>query len=61
MNFQVNDPVRKIGGSYQCDGVIVGAFTTLAGKERYVFEFFEPAGMLHIFGPEQLTLRKDPT
>lgn len=59
MNFQVNDPVRKIGGSYQADGVIVGAFKTLAGKERYVFEFIEPAGMLHIFGPEQLTLREE--
>ena len=58
MNFQVNAPVRKIGGSYECDGVIVAAFTTLDGAERYVFEFIEPKGMLHIFGPSNLTLRK---
>jgi len=45
---------QKIGGSYQATGTIVGAFTTLKGFQRYVFEFDEPAGMLHIFGPEQV-------
>ena len=59
MNFAVGDKVEKIGGSYQCSGTIVGAFRTLAGAERYVFEFDNPAGMLHIFGPGNLTLRKD--
>lgn len=45
---------KKVGGSYQATGTIVSAFTTLKGFQRYVFEFDEPAGMLHIFGPEQV-------
>jgi hypothetical protein len=58
MKFQDRDPVRKVGGSYQADGIIVGTVVTLGGAERYVFEFLEPKGMLHIFGPEQLELRE---
>ena len=54
MKFQVGEPVRKIGGGYQAEGVIVAAFWTLDEKERYVFEFVIPRGMLHIFTPEQL-------
>lgn len=58
MNFQSGDRVRKIGGSYEADGTVVAAFRTLGGAERYVFEFDSPAGMLHIFGPQNLTLLK---
>lgn len=57
MKFSDRDKVEKVGGSYQATGTIVAAFTTLAGEERYVFEFDQPAGMLHIFGPNQLELR----
>lgn len=45
---------RKVGGSYQADGTIVSEFRTLAGEQRFVFEFSNPAGMLHIFGPQQV-------
>ena len=45
---------NKVGGSYQATGTIVASFRTLAGAERYVFEFDNPPGMLHIFGPSQL-------
>jgi hypothetical protein len=45
---------RKVGGSYQANGTVVATFQTLGGKTRHVFEFDEPAGMLHIFGPEQV-------
>lgn len=45
---------QKVGGSYQATGTVVSAFTTLQGFQRYVFEFDAPAGMLHIFGPEQV-------
>jgi hypothetical protein len=55
--FQDRDKVRKVGGSYQCDGTVVAPFKTLGGEERYVFEFKNPAGMLHIFGPSNLVLR----
>lgn len=56
LQFNVLDKVRKIGGGYQANGTIVAAFHTLAGEDRYVFEFTAFPGMLHIFGPSQLTL-----
>ncbi len=54
MKLKVGDTVIKTGGSYQATGIIVAAFTTTTGAERYVFEFINPSGMLHIFGPQQL-------
>lgn len=50
---------RKIGGSYQADGTIQSAFLTRAGKLRYVFEFDNPSGMLHIFNSEQIKVIGD--
>lgn len=47
---------EKVGGSYQATGTVVSTFYTLAGEMRYVFEFDEPKGMLHIFGPSQVKL-----
>ena len=58
MKFNVGDRVVKVGGSYQATGTIVSAFTTLSGKERYVFEFDTPNGLLHIFGGHQLELEE---
>lgn len=54
MKFKVNDKVKKVGGSYQAEGIIVAAFLTTDGFERYVFEFINPHGMLHIFNEKQL-------
>jgi len=45
---------RKVGGSYQAAGTVVAQFKTLTGKDRVVFEFDEPAGMLHIFDVAQI-------
>jgi len=53
-------PARKIGGSYQADGWIVARFITRSGAHRVVFEFAEPAGMLHIFSTEQVEQRLPP-
>ncbi len=66
--FEVGNRVRKVGGSYEATGTVVAAFKTLSGKQRYVFEFDEFSGMLHIFNHEQLepldtdesTLKKCP-
>lgn len=55
--FQVGDLVRKVGGSYQAPGIIKAVFSSIHGDIRYVFEFVEPAGMLHIFNEEQLDER----
>lgn len=52
--FEVGERVRKVGGSYEATGTVVAAFKTLSGKQRYVFEFDEFAGMLHIFNHDQL-------
>ena len=59
MKFNLGEPVKKVTGNYQAEGVIVAAFWTLDEKERYVFEFLEPKGLLHIFSSEQL--EHDPT
>ena len=52
--FNVGDKVRKVGGAYEADGIIVGVATTTRGDVRYVFEFLNPKGMLHIFNEIQL-------
>lgn len=52
--LKAGDAAYKVGGSYQASGTIVSAFKTKAGELRYVFEFDNPAGMLHIFGPTQV-------
>ena len=52
--FSVGDRVRKIGGSYQAEGFIVGVAVTTMGQVRYVFEFETFPGMLHIFNDSQL-------
>ena len=52
--FNVGDKVRKIGGTYQANGVIVGIAVTTRGDVRYVFEFTDYPGMLHIFNEGQL-------
>ena len=54
-NFQIGDRVEKCTGDYHLEGIVVAAFTTLAGKERYVVEHTPLApGMLLIYGPGNL-------
>ena len=55
--FNEGDRVRKTGGSYQADGIIVGIAVTTMGDVRYVFEFEDYPGMLHIFNETQLVKR----
>ena len=52
--FKEGDRVRKTGGSYEADGIIVGIAITTQGQLRYVFEFEQFPGMLHIFNEGQL-------
>lgn len=50
--FKIGDTVNKRSG-YLFPGVIVAAFTTTAGKIRYVVEM-KNFGLLHIFNEDQL-------
>ena len=52
--FSVGDKVRKVGGTYEANGIIVGHAVTTRGDIRYVFEFSDYPGMLHIFNESQL-------
>lgn len=52
--FELGDKVRKVGGTYQAEGSIVGIAITTMGDVRYVFEFEQYPGMLHIFNENQL-------
>lgn len=53
--FSVGQRVEKVSG-YRWPGVIVSAFRTTAGQERYVVECTAPevAGALHIYAPGRL-------
>lgn len=53
--FLVGDMVRKVGGDYRFDGVVVAAFDKTTGARRYVVE--DDRGVLHIFSAKQLALR----
>lgn len=52
--FELGDRVRKVGGTYQAEGFIVGIAITTTGDVRFVFEFEAFPGMLHIFNEGQL-------
>jgi len=49
---KVEDKVRKIGGDYTFEGVVVAVFEKLSGKVRVVVE--DDRGVLHIFSERQL-------
>ena len=52
--FEVNDQVKKVGGSYWAVGTIKAVFAADDGSARYVFRFNSPPGLLHIFGDGNL-------
>ena len=37
--FREGDLVKKVGGTYQADGIIVGIAVTTKGDVRYVFNY----------------------
>ena len=55
--FNEGDLVKKIGGTYQADGIIVGIAVTTKGDVRYVFDFEQFPCMLHIFNENQMEHR----
>lgn len=59
--FEEHDHVRKKSG-YKWPGIVVSAFKTLDGDDRYVVQCTVPEvyGALHIFSGEQLEYNEDP-
>lgn len=57
--LKVGDRARKVGGSYQATGTILAIFITRDEEQRFVFDFDEPPGLLHIFGPAQIELMEE--
>ena len=55
--LNVGDKVRKVGGDYVFDGVIVSSFLKISGKVRYVVE--DDRGILHIFSEKNLKLLEE--
>ena len=56
--MKIGDKVKKVKG-YKFEGVIVAAFKTTTGLDRFVVEHTdsqtdESSGMLHIFNGKQL-------
>lgn len=50
--FKVGDAVKKNGGDYIFDGIVVSVFTKLSGKIRLVVE--DDRGILHVFSERNL-------
>lgn len=50
--FKLGDKVRKIGGDYTFEGIVVSVFKKLSGKERFVVE--DDRGVLHIYSDKNL-------
>lgn len=57
LKFKVSDPVTKVGGGYEFDGIVVSAFFSLSAADLFVIE--DARGNLHIYGPQNLILTSD--
>lgn len=53
--LRIGQPVRKVGGDYKFDGVVVSVFWKLGGAVRFVVE--DDRGILHIFSEKNLEAR----
>ena len=53
--FEIGDTVKKVGGDYTFDGVVVAVFRKLSGKIRVVVE--DDRGILHVFSETNLQYR----
>jgi len=50
--MKTGDKVRKVGGDYRFDGIIVAMFSKLSGVIRLVVE--DDRGILHIYSEKNL-------
>ena len=54
--FARGNQVRKVGGDYTFEGVVVSAFTKKSGVWRYVVE--DDRGVLHVYSAKNLEWNK---
>jgi len=61
MSFEIEDRVKKVGGSYNQHvyGTIKAVWLADDGTMRYSFRFDFPAGMIHVFSESNLELMND--
>lgn len=52
--MKVGQRVRKVGGTYQGEWIVVSVFETTTGQPRLVCESCTLPGLLHIFAPHQM-------
>lgn len=57
--LNVEQRAKKVGGSYQAEGIIKAKFLADDNTWRYVFRFDNPPGLLHIFNEKQLEVEDD--
>lgn len=57
LKFKEGDKVKKVGGDYSFEGIVVAAFFKLTGRDRYVVE--DDRGILHVYGPNNLELLEE--
>ena len=50
--FKIGDKVKKVGGDYTFEGIVVSAFKKLSGVERFVVE--DDRGVLHVYSEKIL-------
>lgn len=50
--FHIGNKVKKVGGDYQFEGVVVSVFLKLSGVTRYVVE--DDRGVLHVYSEKNL-------
>lgn len=52
--YSIGNEVKKIGGDYSFEGIVVSVFSKLSGSIRYVVE--DDRGVLHIYSDKNLII-----
>lgn len=57
--IRIGDKVKRAGGSYEFNGVVIGEGTTSLGKRMLMVEHSTEMGMVHVFGEADLVPRPE--
>lgn len=56
--IEIGSQVKKVGGDYRFDGVVISIFEKLSGQIRYAVE--DDRGVIHIYSAKNLALQDKP-